>query len=92
MTCCTFVKSVINLTLNNQQVFSHTIIIVILNLVSRLLVRKDDVGAELARNWSRRPRKQTNIWSQSYKIYYHSNLLLFHSNTIILCYKMILLW
>ncbi len=32
------------------------------------------------------------IWGQCYKTFYRSNLLPFHGNTIILCYKAILPW
>ncbi len=31
-------------------------------------------------------------WGQSYKTFYHGNVLPFHGNAIILCYKAILPW
>jgi hypothetical protein len=35
---------------------------------------------------------EEQTWGQCYKTFYHDNLLPFHGNTIILCYKAILPW
>ncbi len=45
-----------------------------------------------ARSWRRKTFYKIDTWGQCYKTFYHSNLLPFHGNTTILCYKAILPW
>ncbi len=52
----------------------------------------DEVKIKGRHDIQRNDSKQTDTRGQCYKTFYHGNLLPFHGNTIILCYKAILPW